>query len=115
MEVDKGKLYLRAEDFFEPSGNVSMRLSPDAAIAVCQQAAARGIFVGRIEGGIKRDRQFEARVDCIWAGVEPPLSQAAAHENNLKAASFIKEKSDVHNAFILTTCPLDGYRRTEAS
>ena len=53
---------------------------------------------------------FEARVDCIWDGYDPPVNQAEAEENNRLAAAFIHSKSDVHHAFLLTLTPLTEWQ-----
>ncbi|MDF2077559.1 hypothetical protein P2Q70_23480 [Pseudomonas mendocina] len=66
-----------------------MRLSPEAAIGVCERAASEGVVVSRIEGGIWLNPGFESRLDCIWDGADPPLAQAAAHTNRGKGDRFI--------------------------
>ncbi|MDR0244132.1 MAG: colicin immunity protein [Burkholderia sp.] len=88
-----------------------MKLSPEAAIAVCEQAARRGRLVARIEGGIWHNSQFEARIDCIWDGVDPPVDVKAAHENNLLAIEFIREEIPQHGAFIISALPITGWER----
>ena len=107
--VDRTHLYDSPDDFFSLMGSVSMRLSPKAAVAVCERAAPQGLIVARIEGGIWLDPGFESRLDCIWDGADPPLSQSEAHANNLKAAEFIQEQAVVHSAFILTAPPISGW------
>lgn len=72
-------------------------------------AAQHGKIVARIEGGIWHSPGFEARIDCIWDGAEPPISEADAHLNNLIAANFVHEEMAVHNVFIVTAPPISGW------
>jgi len=87
--VDRSRRYTGPEGFFSLHGSVIMKLSAAAAIAVCEQAAQRGIVVARVEGGIWHNPQFEARIDCIWDGADAPIGRQAAHEKNLMALKFI--------------------------
>lgn len=103
-------LFDSAADFYLNDGSVWMPLSPRAAVEVCLTAAASGRLIARIEGGIWHDPGFEARLDCIWDGADPPLPESAAHQNNLEAAEFIKEEMDFHSVFILTAPPITGWR-----
>ena len=107
--TDRSHLYESPNDFFDLQGSVVMRLSPQAAIGVCARAAAEGLVVARIEGGIWLNPGFESRLDCIWDGADPPLTEAAAHTNNLLAAKFIQDQAGVHSAFILTAPPISGW------
>ena len=107
MPINRGELYARAWDFFNPSGNAIMKLTPAAAVAVCEGAATRRLVVLRIEGGIRDETGFEARLDCIWDASEAPTNPSGTHENNLSAARFIRNNSGGHNAFIVTVAPLD--------
>jgi hypothetical protein len=108
---DRQKLYERVEDFFELDGNAAMKLSRAAAIAVCAAAIGKEAVVVKVEGGIWRNGQFEARLDTIWDGLDPPIDQVQTKENNGGAASFIKNSSDSDNAFIITCAPAAGYDR----
>lgn len=77
-----------------------MKLTPEAAIAVCSRCIENGYIVSRIEGGIWHDPGFEMRLDCIWdrnkKWDESP--QVAKHE----AIKFIEEELSEHNAFIIS-------------
>ena len=115
MSVDRQKLYDHARDYFDLDGSVVMQLSRSAAINVCREAVARGLLVVKIEGGIKRGRTFEARLDAIWDGVDPPIDAGTAEQNNLRAANFIRAQVKDYNAFIITDAPLTGYRHREAA
>ena len=108
--IDRGNLYESADDFFTLQGSVVMRLSPAAAMEVCSRAAQEGLVVARIEGGIWRTPFFESRLDCIWDGASPPLSQSSAHLNNLAASAFIQSQAAIHGVFILTAPPISGWR-----
>lgn len=104
MEFSKSHLYENADQFFELDGSIGMRLTPTAAAGVCRVAATRGYLVGRIEGGVWHDPQFEAKLDCIWdSPSDPPMSVEVATEINRLAESFIIAKSATHGAFIITT------------
>ena len=107
--IDKSRLYDSGNHFFELAGSVTMKLTPRAAIDVCMYSAQHGLVVARIEGGIWHSPRFEARLDCIWDGSEPPLAQSEAEVNNLKAAEFIRAMATAHDAFILTAPPISGW------
>jgi hypothetical protein len=109
MAIDHSRLYASPEDFFEQHGSVVMKLTPAAAIGVCEEAASRNLVVARIEGGIWHNPGFEARLDCIWDGADPPIDRRGAEANNARAAEFIKSQSAAHGAFILTAPPLEGW------
>lgn len=108
--IDRSHLYEPAKDFFALQGSVVMRLSPTAAIDVCSQAAHERLVVARVEGGIWRAPFFESRLDCIWDGADPPLSQESAHLNKLAASAFIQSQAAAQGAFILTAPPISGWR-----
>lgn len=112
--TDRSRLYESPDDFFDLDGSIAMRLSPGAAIGVCERAASEGVLVARIEGGIWLGPGFESRLDCIWDGADPPLAQAAAHANNLLALEFIQIQAAVHSAFILTAPPISGWVRARS-
>jgi hypothetical protein len=109
MKIDYGKRYDSPEKFFELGGSVVMQLSMPAAIAVCEQAVGRGLVVARIEGGIWHYPGFEARIDCIWDGVDPPVDLNEAERNNILAANFIRSESVVHDVFIITAPSIIGW------
>jgi len=107
--LDRQKLYDRVEDFFDLDGNAGMKLTRPAAIGLCLAAVSKELVVVKVEGGIWSDGQFEARLDAIWDGLDPPLGQEKAKENNLKAANFIKSVPAIDNAFLITCAPAAGY------
>lgn len=102
MMCDRQKLYLSADDFFRLNGSVAMKLSSDAAVQVCERSSSYGLIVGRFEGGIWHSPGFEARIDCIWDGLDPPLDTASVIQNNINAANFIRLEAKDHDAFIIT-------------
>ncbi|WP_332450958.1 colicin immunity protein [Burkholderia ubonensis] len=106
--IDPWRCYADAEDFFSLRGSIVMKLTTEAAIGVCERAAERGLLISRVEGGIWRHPGFEARVDCIWDGAEPPLDTTTAHENNMAAIEFIRSELPVHDTFIITSLPIRG-------
>jgi len=106
MTVDRSKLYNGSSDFFELNGSAIMKLSRSAALGVCQEAASKNAIIVRIEGGFKQGKAFEARLDCIWDGIDPPYTPEAAIKNNLRGAAYIERSSVEHNAFIVTIAPI---------
>jgi len=106
MDFDRGKLYDNPLDFFDPSGNAGMRLSPDAALIVCAESAGRKLVVAEVQGGIMQGSVFEARIDCIWDDNDQARTEAEAQDSNLRACEYIRQKRDTHNAFIITVVPL---------
>ncbi len=106
MRIDLQKLYTSSTEYFDLNGSVIMKLSMEAALAVCAQALERGFVVARIEGGVWHNPGFEARLDCIWDGVQPPCSRHAAQKNNLAAADFIRSEQGQHDVFVLSTVPI---------
>jgi hypothetical protein len=107
---DRSRLHEVSREFFELRGSAFMKLNANAAIEVCLRAAAQGLVVARVEGGIWHAPGFEARGDCIWDGVDPPVDRAAAHLNNLEAAEFIAEERQRHSAFVITAPPIKDPR-----
>ncbi|PPA77505.1 colicin immunity protein [Achromobacter spanius] len=109
MKVDRQYRYESSSEFFTLDGSVIMKLSRDAAVKVCELAAQRGLVVAQIEGGIWHSPGFEARLDCIWDGVDPPVELDVAEENNIEAANFIRSKSEMHDVFIITAPCMSGW------
>lgn len=111
MSCDLSVLYDDADLFFRHAGVSSMKLTATAALEVCQKALAFGVMVTRVEGGIWHNPGFEARVDCIWDGCSPPITQNDARANNCRAADFVVMESKAHDVFVITTAPLTGWWR----
>ena len=109
MKGNRSKLYNSSDDFFELEGNAVMKLTSNAAQEACKRAIEYNVVVVRVEGGIWHNPGFEARLDCIWDGIDPPIAKSEAVVNNSKALKFIIEESNLHDAFIITTAPLTGY------
>lgn len=116
MPVDRSKRYKSADDFFDPIGSVTMRLTVEAALEVCKRAAGYDLIVVRIEGGIWHFPGIEARRDCIWDGYDPPISREGAEENNRLGAQFIRLRREAYDydVFIITTSSITGYRHKRA-
>ena len=109
MNVNRAIIYEDPAAFFDLGGSVVMKLSPDAAAIVCLLSASKGLVVARIEGGLWDETGFEARLDCIWDGLDPPTTINQATLNNRDAAVFVLKMANEHQAFIVTTFPLAGY------
>jgi hypothetical protein len=102
-EWDRRKVYESANFFFANGASSVMKLSPDAAIKVCEEATHHDLLIGKIEGGISHPIYgFEARLDCIWDGTMPPLDSASLQINNQEAADFINLEREQHDAFVIT-------------
>ncbi|OJB39243.1 colicin immunity protein [Burkholderia ubonensis] len=108
-DIDHRRRYDSPADFFALNGSIVMKLTADAAIAVCEQTAERGRVIARVEGGIWHSPGFEARVDCIWDGIDPPVDVQPSEKNNLAAIQFIRAERARHDVFILTAPRLGGW------
>lgn len=108
MNLDLWKLYDDSLDFFRLSGNAVMKLTSKASQEVCIAATSHHLTIVRIEGGFHGNKGFESRRDCIWDGLDTPISQKNAQENNIRAENFIREHSNIHNAFVVTVAPISG-------
>lgn len=102
MNIDLQQRYDSSDDFFSLGGSVVMKVSANAAVAICERAAQRGLVIARVEGGIWHAPGFEARLDCIWDGVDPPVDQRTAEQNNHAAAEFVRTEQAVHDVFVIT-------------
>jgi hypothetical protein len=112
--MDHKRLYDSASHYFDLDGDAVMKLTPKAAVDVCLAAAERGLVIVRIEGGFWHSPGFEARLDCIWDGADPPLDLSRAMINNARAAEFVQSEQQKHDAFIITDAPLTGYRHKQS-
>ncbi|MCM3609567.1 colicin immunity protein [Cupriavidus pauculus] len=109
MKIDFQQRYDSSDDFFTLGGSVVMKLSTNAAVAVCESAVEHGLVIARVEGGIWHAPGFEARLDCIWDGVDPPVNRRMAEQNNCAAAAFIRLESGMHDVFVLTAPSMTGW------
>ncbi|MDG6896185.1 hypothetical protein [Volucribacter amazonae] len=101
--LDHSRVYNNYLDFFHLNGNAIIKLTPSAAIELCYFCTENNLIVGYIEGGIWRNKLFQARIDCIWgSSLSSNSTKSSIRDNNRLAIKFIKEESDIHNAFILT-------------
>jgi hypothetical protein len=108
MKIDPQRRYASPESFFDLDGSVVMKLSADSATAICRAAGARGLVITRVEGGIWHHPGFEARVVCIWDGVDPPVSRDVAMVNNKAARDFINDEKSEHDTFVITALRFEG-------
>ncbi|MBB3465233.1 colicin immunity protein [Rhizobium sp. BK377] len=109
MKINPRLRYESADDFFNLGGSAVMKVTVDAALSICQRATNRGLVVARIEGGIWHVEGFEARLDCIWDGVDPPVDSEKANQNNYAAAEFIRSESGIHDTFVITAPSMSGW------
>lgn len=101
--LNNSNVYDDYSDFFHLNGNAVMKLTPSAAIELCSFCTKNNLIVGYIEGGIWKNKLFQARIDCIWgSSLSDNFTQISIEDNNRLAIEFIKEESDIHNAFVLT-------------
>jgi hypothetical protein len=108
MKLERQKLYHASKDFFNLDGNAVMKLGREAAIEICREAASHHLLVIKLEGGIWSNGTFEARLDAIWEGTDPPVEEKDACANNLAAADFIRSRHPGYNAFIITASLFAG-------
>ncbi|WP_286828801.1 MULTISPECIES: colicin immunity protein [Kordiimonas] len=108
MAIIRDHLYENSEDFFALDGSAVMFLSSAAAIEVCLQCASKGQVVLGIEGGNWKAQRFQIALDCIFDGVEPPVTANAAHENNVRISEVIKKECKKRDVFIVTSMKMDG-------
>lgn len=101
--VKRNEMYSDAQEYFELDGSGIMKLTPDAAVSVCNESTKIGATVSIVEGGLWHSPGFEARLDCIWHGLYKEMDKQKVMENNLKAVEFINDNKDSHNAFVVTT------------
>lgn len=79
-----------------------MRLAPDTAKDICRIASEIPVLILGVEGGIWKDRKFEARLDAIWDGNFEAKTKTEISKSNVEAAKFIDRERINYNAFILT-------------
>ncbi|WP_026075546.1 colicin immunity protein [Noviherbaspirillum massiliense] len=113
MSVDRASLHDKPELFFEMEGSSWLKLTPAAARVVCTQAASYGLVIVRVEGGIWHSPGFEARIDCIWDGINSLCTIDEARQNNERAVRNIEHEQAAHGAFILTAVPIVGYEHAK--
>jgi hypothetical protein len=103
MLHDKTLTYEQAQDFFDLGAISTIRLTRQAAIDVCRECNRRGWLAGRIEGGFHHPPHFfEARLDGIWDGLDPPASPAQIEQNNAAACDFIRQLPAAFSIFLVT-------------
>jgi hypothetical protein len=105
MMLVRNSLYSDVSEFFSKQGNNVMKLTPDAAIDVCEKSVESNYIVSRVEGGIWHNPGFEMRLDCMWDRDEAldGKSQLASED----AISFIGEELVDHSAFIVSLQKLE--------
>ncbi|MGV2288352.1 colicin immunity protein [Trinickia sp. YCB016] len=106
MNIDHQRRYESPDDFFVLGGSVVMKVSADALIAICVAAAEHGLVVA---GGIWHNPGFEARLDCIWDGVDSPVDRRTTEQNNCVAADFVRSERKLRDAFVNTAPPMAGW------
>lgn len=84
-------------------------MTVEGARGVCQSAADRELIVVRIEAGYLEGQSFEARLDGIWDGQDPPVDVESVTENNQDALAYIEKMSTEYNGFVITVAPIIGY------
>lgn len=96
-------LYDSGDAFFELKGNASMKLSPKAAIEVCNEAAKKGLWILGIDSGHWLNPGFRIDSSASWTYDMPEEYKSKIPENNRLAIENIKD--DIENgytAFIIT-------------
>ena len=96
-------LYDNGEAFFRLKGNASMKLSPKAAIEVCEEATRRGIFISVIEAGYWHNPGFQPDMHHRWDSKTRLEREGNFKRNNELAIENIDEDtSEGYTAFIIT-------------
>lgn len=104
---DHGVLYDNGDAFFELKGNASMKLSPKAAIGVCQEAAKRKLWISGIDGGHWMNPGFRIDSSASWTYNKPDDYQSKLSENNQLAIENIKsDEAEGYTAFLVTVSDL---------
>lgn len=100
---DHGVLYDNGDAFFKLKGNASMKLSPKAAIEVCQEAIKRKVWIIGIDGGHWLNPGFRIDGSTSWTYNKPNDYQLKLSENNKLAIENIKEDAaEGYTAFLVT-------------
>ncbi len=100
---DHSTLYVKGDDFFKLKGNASMKLSPKAAIEVCQEATKRKVYILGVDGGHWFSPGFRPDGSASWSGKTTLINQGKLLENNNLAIENIKEDEAAgYTAFIVT-------------
>ncbi|MEK8099243.1 colicin transporter [Morganella morganii] len=89
--------------FFELGGNAIMKLSPKAAIEVCQEAAKRNLWILGVDGGHWLNPGFRPDGTTSWTYNNPDDYQSKLAENNKLAIENIRDDEAAgYTAFIVT-------------
>ncbi|AIA70832.1 colicin immunity protein [Pectobacterium atrosepticum SCRI1043] len=80
-----------------------MKLSPKAAIEVCQEATKRNLPIGMIEGGHWLNPGFQPDGNTRWDGFDKLTDKSEIKKSNDNAIENINDDSSKgYNAFIIT-------------
>ncbi|MCW2484844.1 colicin transporter [Candidatus Symbiopectobacterium sp. NZEC127] len=84
-----------------------MKLSPTAAIEVCEEATKRNLSIGMIEGGHWLNPGFRPDMHTRWDGFDRLTDKNEIQKNNNNAIENIKEDAAKgYDAFIITIVTL---------
>ncbi len=67
-------------------------LSGPAAVKVCLEAGAHGLYVGRVEGGFFLDPGFQCRMDSLWTSIRRAESGEEAAGWSQSAGAFVSDQ-----------------------
>lgn len=96
-------LYEKGEDFFLLRGNCYMRLTPNAAIEVCQEAIKQNLWILGVDAGHWFNPGFRPDGWMSWDRKKELFNQGKLIENNQLAIENIKEDEAAgYTAFIVT-------------
>ncbi|EPF2596718.1 colicin transporter [Proteus mirabilis] len=89
--------------FFELGGNAIMKLSPKAAIEVCQEATKRNLWILGVDGGHWLNPGFRPDGSASWSGKTKLFNENKLSENNQLAIENIwDDEAAGYTAFIVT-------------
>jgi hypothetical protein len=73
---------------------ISGFLTLEEASRECTEALLHNMAVARVEGFIKSETGYEARLDCIWDPKKPALHRDAIAQNNHLASHMIESDNE---------------------
>ena len=108
MKVNRQKLYHRGADFFALDGNAVMKLSREAAIEACLDAASQGLIAIKIEGGIGPTVHSKPEWMRFGTGPIRRLKEKMRMKTISQQRTSFGSQDPSYNAFIITSYSFGG-------
>lgn len=99
---DHAILYDDGSEFFRLKGNACMALTPKAAIEVCEEATARGVYIGTIEGGHWRNPGFQPDMNTRWDSLKYYKDIDIKLNNDIAIENINGDVAEGYTAFLIT-------------